>query len=180
MSDKVIPVSAAQALAESLDLRQVIIAAWDGERTHVVTYGGSVEDSANAAAGGNVIKARLGWPESLRAESPKVLALQERIAELEKQLSTLSSQPRMVHVVHGTEHERGWGWRPDGYVAFLDKASADQWIDGYHKTNNNQKRVPDNYTTYAYFGAVECSDGFYKAVQQKGFKLFNRMSEVLE
>lgn len=86
--DVCIPISAAQALAECLDLRQVIIVAWDGEVTHVVTYGGSVRDSANAAAGGNLVKRALGWPDNLDTESPKVLALKARIAELEDQVAS--------------------------------------------------------------------------------------------
>lgn len=86
--DICIPISAAQALAESLELRQVIIVAWDGADTHVVTYGGSVIDSANAAAGGNMVKKALGWPEHTDTESTKVLALQARIAELEAQVAS--------------------------------------------------------------------------------------------
>ena len=86
MNDICIPISTAQSIAESLELRQVIIVAWDGEKVHVVTYGGSESDSANAASGGNRIKRALGWPEHTDSESPKVLALKARIAELEARL----------------------------------------------------------------------------------------------
>jgi hypothetical protein len=54
----------------------------------VITWGGSAEDGAQAAEGGNRIKRFLGWPEALcRAESAKVAQLRARIADLEAQLS---------------------------------------------------------------------------------------------
>jgi hypothetical protein len=92
MRDICIPVSTAQSIAESFDLRQVIIVAWDGRDTHVVTYGGSEIDSANAARGGNVVKKALNWPVELYSESPKVLALQDRITELEAKVEELEEQ----------------------------------------------------------------------------------------
>lgn len=77
------PVDIARVISEAHDCRQVIVVAWDGLRSHVVTYGASDSDSDQAAEGGNRIKAALGWPATLRAESPKVAALKARIAELE-------------------------------------------------------------------------------------------------
>lgn len=59
---KRIPIEAAKAVAKGHDCRQVIILAWDGELTHVVTYGKTVNDCAQAAEGGNMLKAKLGWP----------------------------------------------------------------------------------------------------------------------
>jgi hypothetical protein len=104
--DICIPISTAQSIAESLDLRQVIIVAWDGSDTHVATYGGSVTDSANAARGGNRVKQALGWPDNLDTESPKVLALQAQIAGLKAQLDALvPSQSRMWE-------NSGSGWHP--------------------------------------------------------------------
>ena len=55
------PISAAKALAKSQGCSQIIIAAWDGERTHIVTYGDTVEACDQAAQGGDKIKAALGW-----------------------------------------------------------------------------------------------------------------------
>lgn len=46
---KRIPISTAKAVAEKHDLRQVLLIGWDGERTHVVTYGKTGAD-CNAAA----------------------------------------------------------------------------------------------------------------------------------
>lgn len=61
---KRIPIQAAKDIASKHACRQVIILAWDGVSTHVVTYGKSVEDCLQAANGGNAIKRSLGWPES--------------------------------------------------------------------------------------------------------------------
>jgi len=203
--DICIPISTAQAIAETLDLHQVIIVAWDGEKTHVVTYGGNAADSANAAAGGNRIKKALGWPESLNTESPKVIALQARIAELEAQVGSgglpeaklpqalfelqdptsarRAPAPQVtptVHVIEGTEHERGWGCRPDGYVAFTTKEAAEAFIVDYDAKHNTAKHAPDEYTVYSYIGLKECSIGFYKAVAGRKAKHFDRFSELLE
>ena len=202
--DICIPISAAQSLAELLDLRQVIIVAWDGEKSHVVTYGGSAADSANAAHGGNLVKRALGWPENLDTESPKVLALQARIAELEAQvgsgglptaklpqaLSELQDPTSVrvpapqvtptVHVIEGTEHERGWGCRPDGYVAFVSKKAAEDWILEYNLKHNDQVHAPDEYTVYNYIGLKECSIGFHKVTASRRAKHFDRFSELLE
>jgi hypothetical protein len=46
---KRIPISTAKAVAERHDLKQVLLIGWDGERTHVVTYGVTKEDCAAAA-----------------------------------------------------------------------------------------------------------------------------------
>jgi hypothetical protein len=194
MREICIPVSTAQSIAESFDLRQVIIVAWDGRDTHVVTYGGSVADSANAARGGNLVKRALGWPAELDAESPKVQALQARIAELESrqfyneplpsgQVPELPPVPQVtptVHVIEGTEYERGWGQRPDGYVAFTTKAAAEQFIIDYNRRFNNESHAPDEYTSYQYIGLKECSVGFYRVVAGRDAKHFNRLAELIE
>lgn len=67
---KRIPISAAKKLAQEFDLKQVILTAWDGERTHVVTYGKSLEECKQAAQGGNLIKKVLGFPEEMCADMP--------------------------------------------------------------------------------------------------------------
>lgn len=82
------PVYAAERVAVEFHCRQVIVVAWDGERTHVVTFGHTADDSDQAAQGGNFVKTALGWPEQLcNTESPKVTELRRRIAELESQLA---------------------------------------------------------------------------------------------
>lgn len=78
-----LPIKIAREVAKANGLRQVILCAWDGKQTHIVTYGVTAEDCAQAAQGGNYIKAALGWPKDLNAEPKRVLALQRRIDELE-------------------------------------------------------------------------------------------------
>lgn len=86
-----IPILAAQDVAKAYGCRQVIILAWDGSLTHVVTYGESVLDSAQAAKGGNDIKRNMGWPEEqCQAVSAKVEFLQNRVNELETLVESVS------------------------------------------------------------------------------------------
>lgn len=179
--DICIPISVAQALAESMDLRQVIIAAWDGENTHIVTYGGSVEDSANAANGGNMVKAALGWPQSLNSESPKVQKLNEQILELQKKIESLEQRsPRSacVHVIEGTEYERGWGPRPDGFVAFMTKDDALEFIRSYNETYNYSETAPNVFTEYKYIGIRECSEDFVCKTEKIGRRHFRKISSL--
>jgi hypothetical protein len=76
-----IPIKAASEIAKKYDCRQVIVLAWDGKLTHVVTFGKSVEDCAQAAAGGNTLKAKWGWPES--NDQPSLVAkLEDCVREL--------------------------------------------------------------------------------------------------
>ena len=85
---KGIPISALKRFAKEQGCSQVIVAAWDGQLTHIATYGVSVEDCAQAALGGNRIKQALGWPKDLNAEPPRVQRLLDRIAELEARDAT--------------------------------------------------------------------------------------------
>lgn len=90
-----IPIKAAKNVALAHDLRQVILLGWDGSLTHIVTFGKSVEDCAQAAAGGNMLKEKWGWPEcndqpsrltrleaSLLAAKLKNDALESQVVEL--------------------------------------------------------------------------------------------------
>lgn len=79
---KRIPIAAASTFAKAQGLKQVIILAWDGERTHVVTYGQTAEDCDQAAQGGDKIKAALGWPESLNTAPSRVRTLQAQVNRL--------------------------------------------------------------------------------------------------
>ena len=74
-----IPIKAAREVAKGYSCRQVIVLAWDGELTHIVTYGESTEDCAQAAAGGNMLKQKWGWPECNDQPS--------RVKKLEKELA---------------------------------------------------------------------------------------------
>ena len=86
-----IPVLEAREIAHTCGMRQVIIFGWDGEQTHVTTYGKSDVDSAQAAAGANMIKRGWEWPTDTIVEGAKVQALYNRIAELEQELADLDT-----------------------------------------------------------------------------------------
>lgn len=44
-----IPIAAARRVAEQFGLKQCLLIGWDGERTHVVTYGATKADCEAAA-----------------------------------------------------------------------------------------------------------------------------------
>ena len=82
---KRIPIKVAKDIANKHDLRQVILVAWDGKLTHVVTYGKTIEECDQAAVGGNLVKRALGWPESMCKEEPsRVKKLKEEIKKLKE------------------------------------------------------------------------------------------------
>lgn len=70
-----IPISVAQKISEEYDMSQVIVVTWDKVegRTHVVTYGKSLQDCTEAAQGGNFVKKALGWPDELCHAVPERL-----------------------------------------------------------------------------------------------------------
>lgn len=68
-----------------------------------------------------------------------------------------------VHVVEMTEHERGWGQRPDGNFAFYTEKEARDYMDAETK-GRSIRNVPDEYVTYQYIGLHQCSDAFYKKI----------------
>lgn len=80
-----IPIKAARAVAEQYNCRQVILLAWDGKLTHIVTYGTSSEDCAQAAAGGNMLKEKWGWPEC-NDQPSRVKKLEAENAALRKEV----------------------------------------------------------------------------------------------
>ena len=100
-------------------------------------------------------------------------------AELEAELARIKTTVKpSVHVIEGTEHERGWGQRPDGYIAFLTEAEAKQYISDYNRKYNNLPSAPDEYTTYAYIGVKQCSFEFFEEVTAKGRKYYDRTSDL--
>ena len=75
---KLIPVDAARRIAEDYAQDQVVICTFENAtgRLHVVTYGKRIEDSENAAKGGDFVKKALGWPDRLcNTTPPRVQAL---------------------------------------------------------------------------------------------------------
>jgi hypothetical protein len=83
---KRIPIKVARDVGKQTGCRQIILLAFDGELTHVVTWGKTVEDCDQAAQGGNLLKKKWGWPESMQAEPSRVKKLRDRIRELEAQM----------------------------------------------------------------------------------------------
>lgn len=59
---KRLPIKIARDIGKKSDLKQVIIIAWDGTLTHVVTWGKTLDDCIGAAAAGNAYKVALGFP----------------------------------------------------------------------------------------------------------------------
>jgi hypothetical protein len=75
----------AREVAEQTASRQVILIAWDGELTHIVTYGKTADDCAQAAAGGNMLKEKWGWPEC-NDQPSRVRKLEREIEKLRARL----------------------------------------------------------------------------------------------
>lgn len=89
---KRIPISSARRFADQHKCRYVAIFAWDGQTSHVVTYGRKIEDSSRAAELGNQIKTGLGWPEKLHAEPSRLRRLQAQNRELVALIEALSGK----------------------------------------------------------------------------------------
>lgn len=175
-------------LAQKLGFTQAVLFSHCQETGTVVdTWGIDAERSAQAARGANTIKQGWGWPEDTIVESEKVKVLRDRIKELEaqvasgglKQLKVPEMKPS-VHVIEGTEFERGWGCRRDGYVAFITKEAAEAFIVDYDAKHNTSKHAPDEYTTYEYIGIKPCMISFYEEVAARKLKRFYRLLELIE
>jgi hypothetical protein len=184
-----IPIKAAQAFAIANDCEQVIIFAYDGQNTHVVTWGDTVEHSAQAAAGANKIKASWNWPAEFQAESAKVLELERRLEIAETEIARLSSlkqlDPFVIHVVEKIEISGGHQ-TIDGYVAFLQHSSAEVYIENYERecTENHAQVFGDSvvanvvYIKHKYIGSRECSKAFYSSMQRSGTRHFTSLSDL--
>jgi len=114
---KRIPIAAAKAFAKQHRLKQVVIMAWDGAQMHVVTYGGSIVDSAQAAAGGNFLKKALGFPaEACQAIPAKVV---RAVARMQRQAAEIQvvgkirrkNMPRMIRTA--AEYKKAFDIHPE-------------------------------------------------------------------
>lgn len=70
----------------------------------------------------------------------------------------------VVYIVEMTEHERGWGQRPDGNLAFVTEADAKSYVDKV--TADRKGPVPDEYTSYHMVGYRECSAEFFSRFEK--------------
>lgn len=86
---KILPVSAAKDIVAKYGQQQVVVATWDGELTHIVTYGMTDEDRDQAADGGNFVKKALGWPKHLEAEPSRYTKMRETLADMKFQIKRL-------------------------------------------------------------------------------------------
>ncbi len=89
---KNIPIATAKRVAKEYDKDQVIILTWDKafNKTHVTTFGKTVEDCDQAAQGGNTLKEALGWPESMRLDEPS------RVTKLKAEIKGLKAEVRRL------------------------------------------------------------------------------------
>ncbi len=88
---KRIPIKALKDLSKEQGLTHAILYAYDGESSHVVTYGKNAEQCSQAADFGNKMKKGLGWPESLQQQPSRVRKLQDQNRKLLDALKRASS-----------------------------------------------------------------------------------------
>jgi len=107
-----IPISAARQVGQRFDCPQVIVLAWDGELTHIVTWGKTLEDCSQAADGGNRLKEKWGWPES-NDQPSRVKRLELRVQQLEEANRVLrranAEKSRPGSTIEESAEEKGSG-----------------------------------------------------------------------
>jgi len=101
MNKKRIPITEAKRISKLYGQNQVIIVTWDktNNRQHVVTYGKSIVDCAQAASGGNFVKKALGWPEKLCQAIPARIKKNEIVSLISKwdNLECRGCSPRAIY-----------------------------------------------------------------------------------
>lgn len=85
-----IPVKALKEMSKAYKLDHIIVFATGEKTQYIATYGRTIDECSEAADFGNVLKDKLGWPESLHQQPSRVRKLQARIKELEAQVESLS------------------------------------------------------------------------------------------
>lgn len=94
---KRIPIARLKEFAKANGLHLSILFAWDGERSHIVTYGTTLQDCDKAAEFGNAIAKQLGWPANLCDATPsRVKKLQNEIARLTQRVNTLEFEKKCL------------------------------------------------------------------------------------
>lgn len=76
--------------------------------------------------------------------------------------------PIVAFVIQVTEHERGWGSRPDGHIIFKTEADADLWLLKVYNERRNQP-TPDEYDSYDKIGYKEVKVEVIEALRDKDF-----------
>lgn len=67
-----------------------------------------------------------------------------------------------------TEHERGWGSRPDGFLIFSDREAAVKFIDDIAKARAIDRHVPDEYDSYDLEGWNPITEAEEKHIAKDG------------
>jgi hypothetical protein len=116
---RLLSIKAARDIAARYELKQVILLAWDGIRTHVVACGKSEEDCDQATPGGDWMRKALGWPESMNAEPSRVQALRARLSKAEERFALLNAG-----MSHGDGEARMVNREPSARVEELEKAGG--------------------------------------------------------
>lgn len=85
---------------------------------------------------------------------------------------------KVLYIIDITEHERGWGQRPDGHIGCLTEAAADEYIK--RKTTGRTGHAPDIYESYSKRGYVEVSPTVYMSFASTNAEsmYFDKLSEL--
>lgn len=94
-----IPITAALKIGKDYGCQQVILFAWDGEQTQVVTWGESLDDCycSQAADGANKIKKNWDWPLS-NDQPSSVMQLQKKFDDHVKAVGEFLQELYMIMV----------------------------------------------------------------------------------
>ncbi len=98
---KRIPIKAAEDIGRKNGCTQVILLTFDGELTHIVTWGKTTEDCAQAAQGGNNLKDKFGWPPDLKDQPSRVRKILKQIESRQGQLNRQITYGEMLEIANG-------------------------------------------------------------------------------
>lgn len=85
----------------------------------------------------------------------------------------------VVFSVAITEYERGWGSKPDGYIAFLTEHEADKFIST--ATADYTGPAPDYYLAYDKVGFHTASEAFMQRLETtaSGYLYYDRHADLM-
>lgn len=89
-------------------------------------------------------------------------------------------QAQVLYLVEIIEFERGWGQRPEGYLAFLNESEADNYI--VEETKDRVGSAPDVYWNYYKIGYQEANRSNIQKVKKSDRKriYIDKLKELLE
>jgi hypothetical protein len=85
----------------------------------------------------------------------------------------------VIYAVEMTEYERGWGSRPDGFLAFATQAEAEDYV--HNAIKDRTGHAPDVYVAYSLAGYQECTHAFFEKLildPSKNFVYFDRLTDL--